>query len=140
MALSTSDWITIIASAASVVSSALVSIGIATWQVKKATTPLKIGGQEMKVFTLSSSRWLAAQLWPFVASTFVSVVVLSQSLLANGPVTKSFVISLVLGSVLLVFSVLSVIWFIVAAAFRPAYLSLGNLALAPSQPAAAKQD
>lgn len=131
MTLGTSDWVTIIATALSIVCSAAVSIGVAIWQVKKALHPRSISDTPERVFSSSSRAWLLAQVWPFLVSAALALFLLMQALTSEGAVTRSFVISLVFGSLLLVFSILSSLGFVVAAAFRPFYLVMQKLPNSP---------
>ena len=78
-----------------------------------------------------------AQLWPFACSGVVALVVISHALMQDGVVTRSFVISLVLGAFLLAFSILSAVGFTIATAFRPAYLRLLNMTIRLSGPSTA---
>lgn len=127
MTLGTSDWVTIIATAVSIVSSAAVSIGVAIWQVKKALNSQSASESAERVFSSSTKAWLLAQVWPFIVSAALALFLLIQALMSEGVVTRSFVISLVFGSMLLAFSILSSLGFVVAAAFRPFYLALQKL-------------
>ena len=136
MQLSTSDWVTIAATAVSVVSSSLVAIVVAIWQVKKGAAQSTVNDSP-KSIAKSTRRWLMAQLWPFACSAAVALIVMSHALMQDGAVTKSFVISLVLGAFLLAFSILSAVGFIVAAAFRPAYLHLLSMTIRFSGPSSA---
>jgi hypothetical protein len=127
--LGTSDWVTIIATALSIICSAVISIGIAIWQVRKTLNPQPTPSKTDRVFPSSVRAWLLAQVWPFIVSGVLAVFIITQALLSDGAVTRSFVISLVFGSLLLAFSVLSSLGFLVAAAFRPAYLKLEKFSL-----------
>ena len=129
MTLGTSDWVTIIATVLSIICSAGVSVGVAIWQVKKSLNPRPTSGRTEQVFSSSVRAWLLAQVWPFMVSAILAVFILVQALMSDGAVTRSFVISLVFGSLLLASSVLSSFGFIVAAAFRPVYLTLGKISL-----------
>ena len=107
MQLSTSDWITIIATAVSVASSSFVAIGVAIWQVRRMLQAEKVQVEARPVFKASIRVWLLAQLWPFVASGAVALLLIIHTLSSSGEVTRSFVISLVCGGFLLAFSLLS---------------------------------
>ena len=132
MTLGTSDWVTIIATALSIICSAAISISIAIWQVKKSLTPQPTHSDPERVFPSSVRAWLLAQVWPFFVSGVVAIFILMQALLSEGAVTRSFVISLVFGSLLLAFSMLSSLGFLVAAAFRPFYLKLDKFSRPPA--------
>ena len=129
MTLGTSDWVTIIATALSIICSTGISIGVAVWQVKKSLNSQSTPGKLERAFPSSVSAWLFAQIWPFIVSGVLAIFILVQALLSEGTVTRSFVISLVFGSLLLAFSILSSLGFMVAAAFRPFYLKLEKFSL-----------
>ena len=126
MQLSTSDWITIIATAVCVARSSFVAIGVAIWQVRRMRQAEKVQVEARPVFKASIRVWLLAQLWPFVASGAVALLLIIHALSSSGEVTRSFVISLVCGGFLLAFSLLSSLAYVIAAAFRPMYLLLGS--------------
>ena len=124
MQLSTSDWVTIAATAVSVLSSAAIAIGVAVWQVKKTSGPTSTRPASEPIFTATTKKWLLAQLWPFATSSVVGLILVIGPLLPDGPVTRSFVISFVCGGFLLAFSAVCTAILFVAAAFRPTYLAL----------------
>ena len=127
MQLSTSDWVTIIATVVSVLSSAAVAVGVAIWQVRKTSTAQITKVAPDPVFTADTRKWLVAQLWPFVTTFVLGLILVVGSLLTDGPVTRSFVISFVCGGFLLAFSVVCSAVLFVAAAFRPAYFALQRI-------------
>lgn len=124
MQLSTSDWVTIAATAVSVLSSAAIAIGVAIWQVKKTSNAGSPRIVSQPVFEAAAWKWLVAQLWPFATSSVLGLILVVGPLLTDGPVTRSFVISFVCGGFLLAFSAVCASILVVAAAFRPAYLAL----------------
>ena len=115
MALSNSDWITIIATTIQVV--VALSVGVLQLMaMRPKTNPTET---QATLFSAPNIKWLMSNIWPFLLSCVVAAGIIWQALSSTGEVTRSFVISLVFGVFLLSFGILTTIVCLLVFAFRP---------------------
>jgi len=126
MTISTSDWIAIIAATAQVV--ATLSIGVPQLMaMRPKTNPTDT--QVNALTNPNNIKWLVKNVFVFVLSAGASVWIMWQALSTGGDaVTRSFVTSLVFGALWFSFSILSILGFVIAFAFRPLSMAIDRLA------------
>ena len=134
MPLSISDWVTIAATGASIITSAVISIGVAIWQVRRSSAPRQAGIAKQAILDTEIRKWLLAQAWPVLIHAALGVYFVTKALAGPEPVTQAFVVQFVCGTLLLSFCLLYSALLILAAAFRPAYLLMGRIAERTSLP------
>ena len=123
MALSTSDWIVIIATTVQVV----VALSIGVLQLMAMRPKTKPIESQDNPLSASNIKWLANNVWPFLLSCVIAVGIMWHALASDGEVTRSFVVSLVFGALLLSFGILASIACVVAFAFRPAAIAFKEM-------------
>ena len=126
MPLSTSDWVTISTTAASIVCSTVVSVAVVAWQVRRSSAPRTEEYKAPALFDSESMRWLRAQLLPAVGYLALGLYFVIKAVRSEGPVDQTFVIQFVCGALLLCFWVVYSVKIVLAAAFRPTYLRLNR--------------
>ena len=122
MALTSGDLITIIGTAAQV----LTAIAIAIWQVRRAQSSDLTKEVPHPLGKPFDWKWFFRQGWQFLFCVVVATAALWQTLTADSPIAKSFVIEVVLYSFLLVFGLMCSLVTAAIAAVRPNYLKLDH--------------
>ena len=123
MALTTSDWVVIIATIVQVV--VMLSIGILQLiAMRPKTAPAE---SQNSPLAATNIKWFIGNVWPFLLSCFIAIGIMWHALASDGEVTRSFVVSLVFGALLLAFSILAIITCFLAFAFRPAAIAFNKM-------------
>lgn len=118
MALNTSDWIVIVASTVQVV--VMVVLGVLQLlAMRPKAEPAPTAPPDTSTLK-PHFKWFARQAWPFAISLVVGGWFMFSAIFSEGEVTRSFVLYLVFGTLLLSFSILATIsCLVIAVVFRP---------------------
>jgi cbb3-type cytochrome oxidase subunit 1 len=124
MMLTTSDWIVIIGTIVQVV--VMISLGILQLMAMRPKTT--ITETQNIPLAVSNIKWFIGNVWPFLLSFAIAVGIMWHALASDGNVTRSFVVSLIFGALLLAFSILTIIACVLAFVFRPTAIAFNKMA------------